>query len=527
MSALAFREHIMSRNSRSSNSSKDNRSSSSSRDNRSASSSRDNRSSSSSKDKRSTSSSRDKNSSSLSRDNRSSTSSRKSGFSSSSKDKRSATPAKNNRSVSSSRDKHTTTTSNNNRISTAPNHKRTTTASNSKHTATAPNKNRTAAIANTKRVTTSNSKHSVTPNKNRTVAISNNKRTATTPKNKQTVTTSNNKRITTAPKQQATTATQMAKYTQNTVPNRFGLGTINSSISYKPAPSIPNLSITGNRQATNQITQGNVKYSQINTQKNNTPNHAITPSNNRQNPQSYLKEQDIMDPISKKIVSRSQFEQGINKSIELVRQNLYKPGISIRDPISGKNTDIYTLAENNEKRFKLMNNINKSTSLPPKELGLSDALSIAEGGLKAVNEFISDHGLNSKVGFWVQATGGAGKLVTYGQIGVEMATGDPRKAAGEILKTSIDVAAGVYTTKKLNETLRIKQPLKGAIAIGAGTIVSLNLGNSIMATIEEKTQATRQADKMKEAISSNNKEGNASIKINHIAEDFKLYAPKE
>lgn len=259
---------------------------------------------------------------------------------------------------------------------------------------------------------------------------------------------------------------------------------------------------------------GNNRYSQPNNQKLDPSNLSITAdriklasdsfSSEQYTPQSYLKEQDILDPFSRKIVSRTEFERGINKSIELVRQNLYKPGAIIKDPISGKNIDIYTLAENNEKRFKLMNNINKSTSLPPKELGLSDALSIAEGGLKAVNEFISDHGLNSKVGFWVQATGGAGKLVTYGQIGVEMTTGDPRKAAGMLLAEGISISAGVATANAINR-LPTKHPIKYATATVLGTAAGLGVGNTVTSTIEKLTEAHKQAEQVKASMASSKK----------------------
>lgn len=118
----------------------------------------------------------------------------------------------------------------------------------------------------------------------------------------------------------------------------------------------------------------------------------------------YINPQDIMDPISRKIVSIEQFEKGITQSIELARKNLYNPGIKITDPISHKTTDIFTLMENNEKRYKFIHNINKNTA-SISTLEASDALSIMEGGLEAAKEFVDDHGIKSKIGFWIQTTG--------------------------------------------------------------------------------------------------------------------------
>lgn len=64
----------------------------------------------------------------------------------------------------------------------------------------------------------------------------------------------------------------MTKYMQNTAPNRFGLGSLNSSTTL----SIPNLSIAGNRQPTNPLTLGSGRYSPLNASKNNIPNLSIT-----------------------------------------------------------------------------------------------------------------------------------------------------------------------------------------------------------------------------------------------------------
>lgn len=59
------------------------------------------------------------------------------------------------------------------------------------------------------------------------------------------------------------------------------------------------------------------------------------------------------------ILNAPQTHQGITQSIELARKNLYQPGIKVTDPISNKNTDIFTLMENNEKRYKFIHYINK------------------------------------------------------------------------------------------------------------------------------------------------------------------------
>lgn len=200
------------------------------------------------------------------------------------------------------------------------------------------------------------------------------------------------------------------------------------------------------------------------------------------------------------ILNAPQTHQGITQSIERARKNLYQPGIKVTDPISNKNTDIFTLMENNEKRYKFIHDINKKTA-NSSTLELSDALSIMEGGLKAVNEFISENGAKSKMGFWIQATGGVGKLVTYGQIGVEMTTGDPRKAAGMLLAEGINVAVGVTVTKAINK-VPYPHPLKPAAAIALGTGAALFTGKTVTSIVEKLTDAKKQADTIKESMSS-------------------------
>lgn len=127
-----------------------------------------------------------------------------------------------------------------------------------------------------------------------------------------------------------------------------------------------------------------------------------------------------------------------------------------------------------------------------------------EGGLKAVNEFVTEHGTKSKMGFWVQATGGAGKLVSYGQIGIEMTTGDPRRAAGMILEEGINVAAGVATAKAINK-FPTQHPIKNATAILFGTLVGLGAGTTVTSQIERLSGAKKQSEKIKESMAFPNK----------------------
>lgn len=217
----------------------------------------------------------------------------------------------------------------------------------------------------------------------------------------------------------------------------------------------------------------------------------------------FIKSQDIMDPISRKIVSRELFAKGINQSMVLYQKNLLQAGMKVTDPISNKTTDLFTLIENTGKRAIFLNSIDKKIT-STSTLAVSDALSIMEGGLKAVNEFVTEHGTKSKMGFWVQATGGAGKLVSYGQIGIEMTTGDPRRAAGMILEEGINVAAGVATAKAINK-FPTQHPIKNATAILFGALVGLGAGTTVTSQIERLSGAKKQSEKIKESMAFPNK----------------------
>ncbi|QIM62429.1 hypothetical protein A1D29_03445 [Pasteurellaceae bacterium Orientalotternb1] len=149
----------------------------------------------------------------------------------------------------------------------------------------------------------------------------------------------------------------------------------------------------------------------------------------------------VRDPISGKIVSRSDFQKGISKSLELAKQYTFKPNAIIKDPISGQPTDIFSLTTDIAKRSNFDKGITKE--IEKSNVKFSDFISHFDAAVQIGEAFTPEklQELKKELGFWSQATGGVAKFTTYAEIGIDITKGDFNSAAERILKTGFDVAS--------------------------------------------------------------------------------------
>lgn len=195
--------------------------------------------------------------------------------------------------------------------------------------------------------------------------------------------------------------------------------------------------------------------------------------------QSYIYEINIeyvRDPISGKIVSRSDFQRGITNSIDLTKRYTFKPNAKVTDPVSGQSTDIFTLVTDTAKRYNFNSGIAKTIETQG-DTTFSDAMSRLEAIIK-IGEVVAPERFNdlkNTLGFWSQATGGVAKFTTYAEIGIDITKGDFNSAAENILKVGLDAASASTVFWALSGS-------SPPIQIGATVLAGIYGGDAIIST---------------------------------------------
>ncbi|MGX3096712.1 hypothetical protein [Ursidibacter sp. B-7004-1] len=195
-------------------------------------------------------------------------------------------------------------------------------------------------------------------------------------------------------------------------------------------------SYLGNKRATNSVSN-RIANMAITTAKS-----SLTSSNTSDKTHLLTSIEFVRDPISGKIVSKSDFQKGIVNSVEIAKKNTFKPNVIVKDPISGKPTDIFSLVANSAKRSNFNQGIAKTIEKKG-DVKFSDAVSGLEAATN-IGEVVTPKkfsDLKNALGFWSQTSGGVAKFTTYAEIGIDITKGDFNLAAENILKVGLDAAS--------------------------------------------------------------------------------------